>query len=330
MRLAIEHPTVPMKRTMRSAILLFLLGLGPWSLGCALYAQAVDAALPDSPTPVAEALPTTDNGASGGGSVALPDAPVPVADSADLPDAPAPTVRSEEDPQHVAVERETTLKSFVPDVLYDQKQVWLSPRHLGEGHAWIPLAIVAVGTAGFIVADSHVMPYFRDHQRNLDDVNDVFDAFITSGEIAAVPLGLYAAGAVRGDSYEKSTALLAARGYADTEILEFVTKLVSRRERPSQVPAGQSFNHTFFKSQVVSLSGSSFPSGHAAGAFAIASVVSTRYYRNHHWVPYLLYGMATTISLSRITTLGHYPSDVFAGAAMGFAVSRLQVMHQPR
>lgn len=320
---------------MSCAILLFLLGVGPWSLGCALYAQAIDDALPDSQAPVAEALPTTDRGESGGGSAALPDAPVPVAPSADLasadlPDAPAPAVRYDEDPQHVAVERETTLKSFLPDVLYDQKEMWLSPRHLNHGRAWIPLAIVAVGTAGFIVADSHVMPYFRDHQRNLDDVNDVFDAFITSGEIAAVPLGLYAAGAVRGDSYEKSTALLAARGYADTEILEFVTKLVSRRERPSQVPAGQNFNHTFFKSQVVSLSGSSFPSGHAAGAFAIASVVSTRYYRNHHWVPYLLYGMATAISLSRITTLGHYPSDVFAGAAMGFAVSRLQVMHQPR
>ena len=283
----------------------------------------------------AEAFPTTDSGASGGGSAAFPDAPAPMAASgdlasADLPDAPAPAVRSDEDPQHVAVERETTLKSFLPDVLYDQKEIWLSPRHLGEGRAWIPLGIVAVGTAGLIVADSHVMPYFRDHQRNLDDVNDVFDVWITSAEVAAVPLGLFAAGAIRGDSYEKSTALLAARGYADTEILEFVTKLVSRRERPSQVPAGQSFNHTFFKSQVVSLSGSSFPSGHAAGAFAIASVVSTRYYRNHHWVPYLLYGMATTISLSRITTLGHYPSDVFAGAAMGFAVSRLQVMHQPR
>ncbi len=310
--------------------MLFLLTVGRWSLGGALYAQAVDAALPDSPTPAAEVFPTTDSGESGGGSAALPDAPVPVAASADLPDAPAPAVRYDEDPQRVAVERETTLKSFLPDVLYDQKEIWLSPRHLGEGRAWIPLGVVAVGTAGLIVADSHVMPYFRDHQRNLDDVNDVFDAFITSGEIAAVPLGLFTAGAVRGDSYEKTTALLAARGYADTEILEFATKLASRRLRPSQVPAGQSFNHTFFKSQLVSLSGSSFPSGHAAGAFCIASTVSTRYYRNHHWVPYLLYGMATAISLSRITTLGHYPSDVFAGAAMGFAVSRLQVMHQPR
>jgi membrane-associated phospholipid phosphatase len=317
-----------MRRTLSYGILLLLVCAGPWSPARELCAQTVEGAFPDNPVSISEMLPAADNGANEGDLAALPDAPAPVA--ADLPDAPTPVLRSDGDPQHVAVERETTLKSFLPDVLYDQKQMWLSPRHLNHGRAWIPLGIIAVGTAGFIVMDPHVMPYFRDHQRNLDDVNDVFDAGITSGEIAAVPVGLFVAGAIRGDNYQKTTALLAGRGYADTEILEFATKLVSRRLRPSQIPAGQNFNHSFFKSQLVSLSGSSFPSGHAAGAFCIASIVSTRYYRNHHWVPYLLYGMATAISLSRITTLGHYPSDVFAGAAMGFAVSRLQVMHQPR
>ncbi len=321
-----------MRRTKSSATFFFLVSVGIWCPARWLHAQG-------NPQ-VDEANLAAESRALLVNEAALPDSPLPVADqgqpvsgsTADLPDAPTPVVADEysEGSGHVAVERETTLKSFLPDVLYDQKAIWLSPRHLGEGRAWIPLAIVAVGTGGLIVADSHAMPYFRDHQRNLDDLNDVFDAGITSGEIAAVPVGLFAAGAIRGDDYEKTTALLAARGYADTEILEFATKLVTRRERPSQVPPGQSYNHTFFKSHVMSLSGSSFPSGHAAGAFCIASIVSTRYYRKHHWVPYLLYGMATTISLSRITTLGHFPSDVFAGAAMGYTVSRLQVMHQPR
>jgi len=321
-----------MRRTKSSATFFFLVSVGIWCPARWLHAQG-------NPQ-VGEANLAAESRSQLVNEAALPDSPLPVADPgqpvsgsiADLPDAPTPVVADEysEGSGHVAVERETTLKSFLPDVLYDQKAIWLSPRHLGEGRAWVPLGIVAVGTAGFIVADPHVMPYFRDHQRNLDDINDVYDVWITSGEVAAVPVGLFAAGWIRGDDYQKTTALLAARGYADTEILEFAAKLVTRRLRPSQVPAGENFNHTFFKSQVVSLSGSSFPSGHAAGAFCIASIVSTRYYRKHHWVPYLLYGMATTISMSRITTLGHYPSDVFAGAAMGFAVSRLQVMHQPR
>ena len=42
-----------------------------------------------------------------------------------------------------------------------------------------------------------------------------------------------------------------------------------------------------------------------------------------------MYSFATAISLSRITTLGHFPSDVFVGAAMGYTVSRFEVL-RPR
>ena len=224
--------------------------------------------------------------------------------------------------------RESTWGSLVPDFLHDQKDIWLSPIQLAKGHGWVPTLIMAAGTAGFIESDSHVMPYFRDHQRNLDDVNDVFDQWITMGEIAAVPVGVLATGMVRKDSYMQTTALLAARGYADTEVLEYAAKMVTRRERPSDVPAGQSFNHTFFKSNLFVTNGSSFPSGHAAGAFVVATVLSTRY-KNHKWVPWVMYPFATAISLSRITTLGHFPSDVFVGAAMGYTVSRFEVL-RPR
>jgi membrane-associated phospholipid phosphatase len=39
--------------------------------------------------------------------------------------------------------------------------------------------------------------------------------------------------------------------------------------------------------------------------------------------------MATAISLSRITSSAHFPSDVFLGAAMGYTISRYQVL-RPR
>jgi hypothetical protein len=277
-------------------------------------AQAADPDIPDSPTPVVASLQAGDVQRSR-------------TDSA-LPDAPIPATERDQHTDQWPVERETTWSSFVPDVLRDQKGIWLSPAHLAKGHGWIPTLVMAAGTAGFIASDSHTMPYFRDHQRNLDDVNDVFDQWITMGEIAAVPVGLMAAGTLRNDSYEKTTALLAARAYADSEVLEFAAKLVTRRERPSDVPPGASFNHTFFKSQVVSGNGSSFPSGHAAGAFCVATVLSTRY-KNHRWVPWVMYSLATAISLSRVTTLAHFPSDVFVGAAMGYSVSRFEVL-RPR
>lgn len=301
-----------MKRTRNSSLFSLLLCAGTLTVPRGASAQTPEVKLPDSPTPVAESLQASDVHLSDGGSAALPDAPTPV---------PASAVEAD----HWPVERETTWSSLVPDILHDQKAIWLSPVQLAKGHGWVPTLVMAAGTAGFIASDSHTMPYFRDHQRNLDDVNDVFDQWITMGEIAAVPMGLMAAGAVRHDSYQKTTALLAARGYADSEVLEFAAKLVTRRERPSDVPPGQSFNHTFFKSQIVSGNGSSFPSGHAAGAFCVATVLATRY-RNHRWVPWVMYGFATAISLSRITTMGHFASDVFVGAAMGYSVSRFEVL----
>jgi hypothetical protein len=279
-----------------------------------------EASVPDSPTPTAESLQASDihpsySGQADSGSRALPDAPTPVAGNA-------------EEADHLLVKRETTWGSLVPDILHDQKGIWLSPVQLAKGHGWVPTLVMAAGTAGFIESDSHVMPYFRNHQGNLDDLNDVFDQWITVGEIAAVPVGLMAVGTVRHDSYQKTTALLAARAYADSEVLEYAAKLVTRRERPSDVPPGQSFNHTFFKSAVFSGNGSSFPSGHAAGAFCVATVLSTRY-KKHRWVPWVMYSFATVISLSRITTMAHFPSDVFVGAAMGYSVSRFEVL-RPR
>ena len=57
----------------------------------------------------------------------------------------------------------------------------------------------------------------------------------------------------------------------------------------------------------------------------MATVVATRY-RNHGWLPRLTYGFATAISFSRVTTMSHFPSDVFLGAALGYTITRYLVL----
>ena len=42
----------------------------------------------------------------------------------------------------------------------------------------------------------------------------------------------------------------------------------------------------------------------------------------HHVVKFLSYGAASAISISRITSLNHFPSDVFVGSALGYFVGR--------
>ncbi len=52
---------------------------------------------------------------------------------------------------------------------------------------------------GLIVADPHVMPYFRSHARTFDDVNDYFDTATTTAEVIALPAALMIAGYKRHD-----------------------------------------------------------------------------------------------------------------------------------
>jgi membrane-associated phospholipid phosphatase len=247
---------------------------------------------------------------------------------ANLPDSPLPASTSPTPEHRALTDREETWRTLPGDFLHDQKGIWLFPVQLGKGHHWLPVLAVAGVTTGLIYADPHVMPYFRSHETNLDDLNDVFDPYISTGEIAAIPASLLAAGYIRRDPYQVSTALLAADAYADSAIVDLAVKAVTRRERPSDIAVGKPFTNTFFNGNKSPLKGSSFPSGHAAGAFSVATVVARRY-ANHRWVPWTVYGFATVISFSRVTSMAHFPSDVFLGAAIGYTTTRYATL-QPR
>lgn len=144
----------------------------------------------------------------------------------------------------------------------------------------------------------------------------------------AVPAGLMVAGYARHDPYQVNTALLSGVAYADTAVVDLAIKAITRRQRPSDVAPGQPFTGTFFNGGKSPFKGSAFPSGHAAGAFSVATVVATRY-KKHHWVPWVMYGVAGAISFSRVTNSAHFPSDVFLGAALGYTITKYQVL-RPR
>ncbi len=219
---------------------------------------------------------------------------------------------------------EISWKQLPKRILQDQKDIWLFPTQLAKGRHRIPTLAVVGGTAGLIVADPHAMPYFRTHAGNLDDFNDAFDGPITSAEIGIVPVAFFLIGKIRHDSYASKTGLLTGEAYVDGQIVDLAIKAITRRKRPSEVAVGAPFNDTFFNT-TKSPVGSSFPSGHAVEAFAAATVVAHRY-GHHRWVPWVAYGCAMVISLSRVTTRSHFPSDVFLGAALGYSIARFEVL----
>jgi membrane-associated phospholipid phosphatase len=110
---------------------------------------------------------------------------------------------------------------------------------------------------------------------------------------------------------------LAGEALLDAEIIAEVSKHATGRLRPSDISPAGDFGRTWFRvgGGLVS-ERASFPSGHAAGAFALAGVFSARY-RDHRWVPWVAYGVATLVGFSRVTLQSHFPSDVFAGSVLG-------------
>jgi len=222
---------------------------------------------------------------------------------------------------------EITWKHLPMRVLEDQKDLWLFPTQLARGKHWVPTVAIVGVTAALIATDPHDEPYFRNHS-TFEETSEIFSTSNTAIVEFGLPAVVYATGVLRHDSYTTQTAMLAAEAYFDSAIPHVVMKLVSRRVRPSAVPPNQNFSDTFFRSHVGILGkGSSFPSGHAAAAFAIGTVMARRYGR-HKWVPWVSYGLAAAISFSRVPDMAHFPSDVFFGAALGYTITRFDVFRE--
>jgi membrane-associated phospholipid phosphatase len=245
--------------------------------------------------------------------------------SASLPDAPIPTAEAQRASSPSVEDIDISWKKLPRRFLEDQKIIWLFPTQLARGHYWVPTLFVVGGTAALIATDPKTAPYFRKHGGNLDDLNDTVDGTITSAGTAAIPLSLLAAGYIRHDSYQVNTSLLAGEAYADSAIVDLALKIITARKRPNAIPPSGPFSDTFFNHGGSRLSAGSFPSGHAIGAFSIATVIANRYHQ-HRWVPIAVYGFATAVSLSRITTSAHFPSDVFLGASLGYVIARFDVL----
>ena len=67
----------------------------------------------------------------------------------------------------------------------------------------------------------------------------------------------------------------------------------------------------------------SFPSGHTAQAFAGAAIISEEYGYRYKWVPYLSYGIASSVGLLRIANNKHYISDVIVAAGIGILSTKV-------
>jgi PAP2 superfamily len=221
---------------------------------------------------------------------------------------------------------ELTWKKAPRKFLADQKEMWLFPTQLARGRHWLPTAIIVGGTAVFIKKDPPLERKIRGTDI-FDGYNSVLKGAVSGGIITAVPAGFYVISLLRKDSYGQSTSLLAGEAVANDFVLMATMKVASRRTRPAVFPPESRYNDSFFTAgyNPVWGHGSSFPSGHAMMAFSVATVFSRRY-KEHKWIPFVAYTVATALSFSRVTTGAHFSSDTFIGAAMGYIIARYDVL----
>jgi len=143
-----------------------------------------------------------------------------------------------------------------------------------------------------------------------------------------VPVTFYIAGLLDHDSYSSNTALLAGEAVFDAALVTMVLKDIDRRLTPGQVGPDGSYSDTWFQNPQRSAGGfGSFPSGHTVAAFSVATVFAERY-RSHRWVPWVAYGLAGVVGLSRLNVQAHFPSDIFLGAALGYSISHFVVLRK--
>ena len=201
-------------------------------------------------------------------------------------------------------------RSFFRTFLSDQKAIWTSPSRLSRGDLkWI--VPVVIGTGAAIATDNNLsdqLPNPDDPARVIGNNVSHLGALYT---LAGISGGTYLIGRLAGKQRLRDTGWIGLEALAHTQIVVQGIKLVTQRERPPEI-AGR---RGFWKG------GSSFPSGHAASSWALATVVA-RQYGHRKVVPITVYSLAAIVSAARLSARRHYASDILVGGVVGHLIGR--------
>jgi len=210
-------------------------------------------------------------------------------DERNLPDAPSEN-------------RVTTLPR---QLVRDQFGIWTSPAkaRLSDATWLVPLGGF---TAALFATDSDVSRHLNNDPNTLLRYRHLSDYSAAAMGTAAV--GSYVLGLATHNEHEREAGFLSGEAGIDGLVIAEAFKYATGRERPYADNAKGKFRS----------GGTSFPSEHSAAAWAVAGVLAHEY--PNPFVRFLSYGLATTISVSRIVARQHFDSDVMVGSALGYLI----------
>jgi membrane-associated phospholipid phosphatase len=196
---------------------------------------------------------------------------------------------------------------FLSHLAADQRQFWTSPTRLRTKDLyWIaPFGGI---TAAFIAGDSWLSKQVPDKPNQLDRSLKISD--YTTYALIGAGGSAFLLGHMTHNDHMSETGLLAGEAAINSTAITYLLKTATQRPRPQQ----DNGNGTFFQG------GASFTSEHSAIAWSIASVLAHEY--PGPLTQLMAYGMASAVTMTRVTAKQHFPSDVVVGSALGWYFGR--------
>jgi membrane-associated phospholipid phosphatase len=217
----------------------------------------------------------------------------------ELPENPMP-------PTHSATSEENRLVTpIIRHLALDQKQFWTAPFHLDREDAKL-LVPFAAFTGGLIAGDGWISRRVPTSQINRSKSISDYATYSFIGAAGAS----YLWGHFTRNDHLRETGLLASEAALNSAAVAYLFKTVTQRPRPFDGTG----NGTFFEG------GGSFPSEHSAIAWSMASVVAHEYPGT--LTKLAAYGLASAVTVTRVTGKQHFSSDVVVGSALGWYFAR--------
>jgi hypothetical protein len=209
-------------------------------------------------------------------------------------------------------------RDYPQQLTFPFRTAWHHPVGTGLGVA---------GLVGLIAADPQTMDWLSPkeevQENGITKAGQKLAKYGGGPYAGAVVLAFAGVGWLGNSPREKDTAMMLTEALALSGAWTGALKLAFGRQRPRESEARASDWTGPFS--VFQESGSnklyeSFPSGHATGAFALATILAKQY-PARHIVPALAYTGAAVMAYSRMTVQAHWLSDVVVGGLIGYATA---------
>jgi membrane-associated phospholipid phosphatase len=235
--------------------------------------------------------------------------PIPSTSSLLPRDSPPTFLPIGEDPENRLV------TPLMKHLAIDQKQFWTAPFRLNRGDAKFLIPFAAF-TGALIAGDSWISRQIPASQINRSKSISDYATYSLIGAAGAS----YLWGHFTHNDHLRETGFLASEAALNSAAVAYLLKTATQRPQPLDGNG----NGTFFQG------GASFPSEHSAIAWSVASVIAHEYPGTLSKIA--AYGLASAVTVTRVTGKQHFSSDVVVGSALGWYFARqiYRAHHDPQ